>query len=152
MAADDRADGMDADILLGCAVIPPFLDRVHRDQVHMADHTVQQLCQLLGIRRAVVDPLDERILKGNAPSGGSEVIPAGLHELFHRPAAVHRHGLVAGFIVRRMQGNGQGNAQILLGKIVDAVHQSAGGQGDVPLSQIVSLGVGEQPQDRMTLS
>ena len=65
-------------------------------------------CLGFGALRGVVDTVDHGVLKGNAPPGLIVILPAALDQLLHPPAPVGRHDPGAGLVIRRVEGDGQG--------------------------------------------
>ena len=65
-------------------------DRVHRDQVDVAQVAAEQVGQRVGVGRGVVDPVDHRQLVGDPPAGRPGVVAGRRHDLGHRPAPVER--------------------------------------------------------------
>ena len=98
----------------------------------MAEAAAQPTRQFLRAAVAVVDSADEGIFLRNPPSRDITVFPAGRQQLLDGVAAVDRHEAGADGVIRRMQGNRQGELKPLVHQAADAVDQAAGGQRYMP--------------------
>ena len=110
----------------------------------------QQLSQLSRLPWAVADPVNHRIFIRNSAPCHVKIISAGSNQLLDREALVDRHGSAAALIVRRMQGNRQGNLQLLLSEAANLRHQAGRRQRNMALSDVQPLRRTDQsdkPQD-----
>ena len=106
----------------------------------MGRQTPHFLQKLPGCRRGIVHPVDHGILKGDPP-GGSLIVPAaGGNQFLHRICPVHRHNRIPHRIVGGMEGDGQGQLQLLFRQGVDLRHQPAGGKADMAHGDVKAQG------------
>src|SRR4051794_12886704 len=82
---------------------------VERDQVDVHEVTRQQRAEQVRPPGLVVDVPDQRVLDRDPAAGGRGVGPGPLEHLGDLPPAVDRHQRVAQFVVRGVQGYGQGD-------------------------------------------
>ena len=81
----------------------------------------------------------KRIFKGNSSARGCEIIAASGEKSFNVPFFVYGHEGRAHFIVCRVERNGKRYLHFLLGKVVDARHDSAGGKRNVAEADVKAL-------------
>ena len=94
----------------------------------MAVLPAQQLCQSLGVGRAVVHTGDQGVFVADAPTGLGKVVFAAFHQTGNVVLPVHRHNGAAGLIISGVQRDGKGQPQSQLRQLVNAVAQPAGGK------------------------
>lgn len=102
---------------------------INGDKIEMAVHLSGQTAELFGIFRRGIDILNEYVFKGHSPPRGFEIITGRLYYILDFEIAAHRKNPVSDFIIRGMEGNSQGNRQVLLGQSVNLGHNAAGGKG-----------------------
>ena len=123
----------------------PLLDRIHRNQVHVALelpavlHAADELHKLHRFRLIIVDTLDDGILEGHPSTGLLEVVLDGRHDLRERIFVCDRHQGLPCLVVRRMQAECQCDPVVFIRQLPDLRHQTAGRDRDVPSRDMESV-------------
>ena len=137
-----------------------FLYGVDRDQVDVngeggrvlggAEAGIEQACQPFGGFGRVILARNEGIFKGNSSACGLVVPTAGVQQLVDAPFAVDGHDGASRFIVRGVEGDGEGDGEAFLCQAVDLIDQTAGGEGNMAIADIASLHISDpiRPYDR----
>ena len=116
----------------------PLLDRIHRNQVHVALelpavlHAADELHELHRFGFVIIDALDDGILEGHPSTGLLEVVLDGRHDLRERILIGDRHQGLTSLIIWRMQAECQRDPVVFIGQLADLRHQTAGRDRDVP--------------------
>ena len=119
-------------------------DRVHRDEVDMREAASEQRRRSGRVRGRVVDAVDHDHLVGHAPPGPLGVPRRRVHDLLDGPAPVERHEHVPQLRARRVERDRERVLATELGEPLDAGHDAARADGDVPLAQPEAPLVGER--------
>ena len=77
--------------------------------------------------------------------GGFTIFPASLQHIHEGIFLVDRHQLRPKLILRSVQGNGQGNRQLLLGQPVNIWHNAGGGQGYAAIAHAQAVVLVKEP-------
>ena len=112
----------------------------------MARHAPQLFGDEIRLPVVVVDAVDHGVLKADAPSRFLKIAVAGIKQQFHVIGAVHRHDAAARLAVRRVQRDRQRQLQLLLRQGIDTGHHAAGGQADMPHTDVHAIGMIHQLQ------
>jgi hypothetical protein len=94
----------------------------------------EQLREQVGPPRLVVHVADQRVLDRQPPACLRGVVHRGAQHLADRPARVDRHEGVAQLVVRRVQGQREGDLQALLRQAAHRRDQADGGDDDAALA------------------
>ena len=113
----------------------------------MGPHPADQMGQLPGAGVRVVDPPHHRVFKADPPAGDVLVAAHRLHQPGHGVGVVHRHHLAADGVVGGVEGDGQGQLELVLRQPVDLGHDAAGGQADVAHPDVDPLGGRDQGEE-----
>ena len=100
----------------------------------------------LRLLRRVVYAVDHCIFKRYAPSGFVIVVFAFSKQFVYAAAAVGRHNAASRFVVRRVQRYGERDLEIALCQIVKPLRQPAGGERNVPHTDIAPVRVVDEFQ------
>ena len=103
--------------------------------------------KLFCIGLAVIFSANERVFKCNPAACFCKVIAARIKNFINGIFIGNRHQLAAFFIVRRMEGKCQGDLESLICQFVHIRHDSAGGNSDIPLADVESIGARKQPHE-----
>ena len=125
-------------------VFPHFIGG---DQVDMAQHAFETGGQFSGALVGIVDAAHHRVLEGDPPVRGGDVVPAGLQQLFHAPAAIEWHDPVTDVVVRRVQGHRERELGSQLHELIDLRHDAAGGHRDVPGTDVGAVLPGDDVEE-----
>ena len=131
----------------GPLLVSPLPDGVHRNQVDVGAERSRDPGELFRVLRRVVDTADQRVLEGDAPPRRLEIGAAGLLDLLDAVLLRDRHDRPALLVVRRVQGDRERDREVLLREVIDARHDAAGRDSDVPPGQVQSILVRDQPDE-----
>ena len=106
----------------------------------MSAHPPDEVGQLSGAGVGVVDPPHHGVLEAHSPARRLLIPAHGLHQHLHGVGVVHRHHAAADVVVGGVEGDGEGELELLLGQLVDLRHEAAGGEADVPHPDVHALG------------
>ena len=113
-----------------------MLGAVNGNQVEMAVHLPRETAQFLRIFRGCIHIFDEDVFEGDPASRGFEVVPGGPDHVFDFKVPADGKDLVPDGVVRGVEGNGQGNGQVLIGEAVNLGNDAAGGEGNIPETDV----------------
>ena len=109
--------------------------------VDIADKRRELPCILLGI----IDAAYQTVLKGNTPSGLPEIIPRSIEHLMNVIFICDRHKLLTLLLIRSVQRDRQRDLQLLICKPPDVFYNTAGRHGNISLTDIQSMFIGQKP-------
>ena len=113
----------------------------------MAQHAFEPGSQFPRTFIGIVDAAHHRVLEGDPPVRGGDVVPAGFQEHFHAPAAIDGHDPVTDVVVRRVQRHGQRELGPQFHELIDLRHDAAGGHRDVPGTDVGAVLPGDDVEE-----
>ncbi|MCY1432964.1 hypothetical protein D9M71_489820 [compost metagenome] len=128
-----------ADGVVARPLVTGVRERVERDQVDLARHTLEQRNHFHRMLELVVDVLEQGVFDGQHAllAQRGHIALAGIEQHFQRVLLVDRNQFVAQRVVGRVQRQGQGHVDVL-GQFVDHRHHARGGQGHPALGNAVA--------------
>ena len=93
-------------------------------KINMIQAIFHQFSQIIGVFRPIVHSVNQQIFKHHFPVSLFYIIIHRFHQNSQRISVVYRHQFGTGFIIGRMQRNGQVRLKILLGEFGYALAQS----------------------------
>ncbi len=121
---------------------------VEGDQVHLRSEWCQKPSQLTGLERAVVDPGQKNVFKGDPVPVPERESAAGRKDLLDGVDPSHRHDFPPKRIVRGTQADGQTDTRIGLAQGVNAGNQSRGRDRDAARRESGAIGMGQGADGR----
>ena len=101
----------------------------------MGTPPAEEARQLFRRLARIVHAVDQGVLEGHTAAGGAGVTAGRFEQVVDRVRAGGRDELLAQHVVRRVQGDGEADLQLLAGQPVDAVDKADGRDRDVALAE-----------------
>ncbi len=117
----------------------------------MAAQGPSQAAEALRVPLRIVHAPDQAVLQSDPPACLLEIGGAGIHQLLNGIAPGYGHQRLPLFVRGGVQGQGQGNLELLLGQPPHLRHQAAGGHRHVPLADMEPVLVRKHTDERQQI-